>query len=120
MNSSDMFASRSLMSGPCIVESTPCSVELSLALVPVSCHHSSISNSSRFVASNAHPMRTQSKSSIVKTNNYPRPKFPSHVCKHKKEIYALKQALPTWFHHISSSLCSYGLPCSHLDTSFTL
>ena len=42
---------------------------------------------------------------------------PSHVCKLRKSLYALKQSLRAWFHKLFSFLFDYGFTSSATDTS---
>jgi len=48
---------------------------------------------------------------------YVDPRFPQHVCKLKKALYGIKQALHVWFQRFSSFLLKLGFTCSRADTS---
>jgi len=45
------------------------------------------------------------------------PNYPHYICKLKKALYDLKQALRPWFHHFSSFLLSHGFVCSSVNPS---
>ena len=42
---------------------------------------------------------------------------PTHVCKLKKTIYGLKQALQAWYLEVRQFLIEFGFTNSHADTS---
>lgn len=42
---------------------------------------------------------------------------PSYVCKLRKAIYGLKQALRAWYHELRTFLIQFGFKNSHADTS---
>ena len=45
------------------------------------------------------------------------PKIPHHVCKLKRSLYGLKQALRTWFDRLSQFPMTNGFICSKADPS---